>query len=219
MRDSLNNRQVTPVAIVDDDYLFRSLARKYVSRLAGFSIVFEAADGGECIKKMEAAAVLPAIIILDIAMYPMGGFKAIKILKAKCPQVKILVLSVHCRDYCLHYMLHNRANGFLSKAAMPGLPAAMVCLADNEIYYSELVTPDLYDKIKKGEIQIPEMTGMEMEIANYLNTDMVHKEIADKLNIGIRTLEKHLEHLYKKFELHSRNAFLSFAIKNEMLSP
>lgn len=82
----------TLISIVDDDEIIRKLLTVFLLRSA-YEIAFEAVNGADCIKKLQAAEVCPDVIIMDIEMPVMDGFETVIKIKSLWPSIKIIVHS------------------------------------------------------------------------------------------------------------------------------
>src|ERR1035437_4744514 len=113
------SKQTYRVAIADDDELAIRALSDITSEIPGFSVDLVACNGKELYDKLNAAEVLPDIVMLDISMPVWDGYQTIHALKKKWPDIKVLVITMHKHEFGIIKMLKNDANGYLLKNSKP----------------------------------------------------------------------------------------------------
>jgi len=208
------------VAVVDDNKIYRYIAKNKISEMSGVIVIIEADNGEDLISKLKVSPIVPQICILDLFMPVMNGYETIKILSEEWPLIRTLVVSQFCQSYAIENMLSLGARGFISKEDMLHcLPEAVLEIAANGFYYSSLVGRDLFDGAKKKKIAPIQFTNVEKEIISLLCQDLQYNEIASRLFKSPRTIEKHKQNISHKIGISSREGLILFAIKNELSSP
>jgi two-component system, NarL family, response regulator NreC len=110
------------VLIADDHSDFRRIVREFLNRLPNVSVIGEARDGNEAVKRVEE--LIPDVVLMDISMPNMNGLEATKIIKTKWPGTKVLIATTY--DDAMYRMqaLEARADGFILKGSLkPSLEA------------------------------------------------------------------------------------------------
>ncbi|HZX58287.1 MAG TPA: response regulator transcription factor [Mucilaginibacter sp.] len=132
------------IALVDDHRLFRSGIAFLINNFHRYSVLFEAGDGEEMIRKINSK-LKPHIILLDISMPKMDGISTAKWLKNNHPDIKVIVLSMFEDAEKVLTMVRLGVKGYLLKDSEPTeFEDALYKVSNNEIYYPEFVTRHLY---------------------------------------------------------------------------
>src|SRR3954462_1970822 len=106
------------ILIADDHPVVRKGLQSCLAKQERLKLVGEASDGEEALKKTRELA--PDVVLMDISMPRMNGFAVTELLRKDCPDVKILVLSVHSNKEYVFRIIQAGAHGFISKEAPPG---------------------------------------------------------------------------------------------------
>ncbi len=202
------------VLIADDHTIVRSGVRLLLDAEPGFKVVGEARDGSEAIQFVETLH--PDVVLMDIAMAGMDGMEATRRIKARWPEVNILVLTMHRTDEYFFEMLKAGASGYVLKGAHPSeLIQAVHVVGQGEVYLyptmaSHLVH-DFLEKVKEGPENNLSLSPREKEILNLLAEGYSSKEIAEKLVISQSTVHTHRSNLMSKLGLSSRRELIQYA--------
>jgi two-component system nitrate/nitrite response regulator NarL len=164
----------------------------------------------------------PDVVLMDISMPGMNGLAVTEVLRKEHPAVKILVISVHNnRDYVFR-IIQAGAHGFISKEATPDeLLRAIECVYSGEPFFSpEIAKAALNQLVTSGGKKDPfaQLTSREREVLVLIAEGQSNKEIANKLGIGVRTIETHRERIMRRLDIHSVAGLTKFAIANGMIS-
>lgn len=203
------------IALADDHAILRKGVAEILARFEGFEVVLEAGNGKELLAKMEAAATLPDICIIDINMPEMNGYETTAAIKKAWPHVKVLALSMYDTELNIIKMLRNGANGYILKDNDPeDLRIAINEVHKNGFYHTELVTGRmlhlLHDAGSKVALDLPER---ELNFLKYCCTELTYKEIAEKMFLSPRTIDGYREALFEKLQTTSRTGLVMYAIK------
>lgn len=166
-----------------------------------YEILFKANDGQEMQQLIDPDN-LPDLIIIDIDMKFMSGPEAVKWLRAKHPTVKVLVVSMHEIPEKVIPMLELDVEGYMSKSNTD-IGINVEAIQHGKICYDPFVQDILKNLSVKhgGENHYSEF---EMDFFKLACDDYKQKEIADKLDMTQKSVEKLFTKYYKKFEVQSR---------------
>jgi len=208
------------IALADDHTILRKGVAEILSKFEDMAIVIEAAYGKELISKLQSAAVLPDLCIVDINMPEMNGYDTAAEIKKHWPDIKILALSMYDTELNIIKMLRNGANGYVLKDSDPeDLRVAITRIYKDGFYHSELVTGRmlniLYDPNGKMNIEINER---ELSFLAFCSTELTYKEIADQMCLSPRTIDGYRESLFKKLNITTRTGLAMYAIKAGVVS-
>lgn len=204
------------VALVDDHKLLRSGLSNFIKTDPEFKVLFEADNGLDLQERIRAE--VPDVILMDINMPLMDGYEATRWLHMHHPKVKVIALSMYDGEECIIRMLRSGARGYLLKDAEPAeLTRAIQETHRNGFYYTPMVTRHIAHLINDTESDkktAPGLTEREMELLQYMASELTYKEIADKMFLSPKTIEGHREKMCEKLQLKTRVGLVMYAIKN-----
>lgn len=212
------NEPIIAVLIAEDHTVVREGFRRMLELGTGFKVVGEAQDGRQAVEM--CAKLHPEVVLMDIAMPLLNGLEATRqILKTK-PHPKILILSAHSDDAYVQTAVEAGASGFLIKQTS----SHEVCRAIREVHQGKkFFSPTVARRMQQIEShkphhsgprngKTPSLTSREMETLQLIAEGKANKEIAAELGIGMKTVEKHREHLMRKLDLHDTAGVTRYAI-------
>jgi DNA-binding NarL/FixJ family response regulator len=214
-------KSLIKIAVVDDHTLFRQGLVQLLSLFPDLQVVIQASNGEKFLQELEKATELPDICLLDVNMPGLNGFKTMSIIAEKWKDLKVLAVSMHDNEYATIRMLRNGARGYILKTADPDeLHNAITAVYEKGYYLTEDISGRFMKHLHNDPDDIPllELTDKEIEYLNYLACDLGIKEIAEKMEMKTRTLEKHIEILSKKLQIKTRIGMVMFAIKSGIVS-
>jgi len=203
------------IAIADDHTILRKGVIEILSRFDNMTVVAEAATGRELITKLQSAATLPDVCIIDINMPEMNGYETAAEVRRLWPDVKILALSMYDTELNVIKMLRNGANGYVLKDSDPeDLKDAINKVFKDGFYHSELVTGRMLHILHDPDGKInAELNDREIKFLQLACTELTYKEIADQMHLSPRTIDGYREDLFKKLSITSRTGLAMYAIK------
>jgi len=208
------------VMITDDHSMIREGLKQLLELEGDFKVIAEAADGVECINKLEE--VTPDVLLLDINMPNMNGLEVLQKMKEKRIKVKVLVLTIHSEVEYLLKAVDIGVNGYLLKDSESAeLKKAINAVVNGENYIQPSLIPVLNAKMidrDKDTVKIESLTKRELEVLKNLSYGMYNKEIAEKLDISERTVKNHISNIFKKIEVTDRTQAAVFAIRNNLIT-
>ncbi len=208
------------ILIADDHGVIRAGLRSLLNTMTNFLVVGEAADGNEVIKLLLELS--PDVILMDISMPGMSGIETTKKVVEICPDVRVLILTVHEDEELLREAIRSGASGYIVKRAVETeLKTAIQAVCRGEIYVHPSMTRSLISDLKPSEETpgggIEQLTPREIEVLRLLARGYTNRQIAQKLNISTRTVEGHRSNLAGKIGHSSRVEFVNFAEENGLL--
>jgi len=211
------------IVIAEDHTILREGLRALLSSSPEFEIVGEAEDGRmavQCIERLK-----PALALMDLSMPRMNGMDAIREIKKRCPETKILVLTVHKTEEYILATFKAGADGYaLKDSTHTELVMAIKSVLTGKPYLS----PGISEKVIEGYLEgrqtlkartaYETLTHREREILKLIAEGYKNKEIADDLCISVKTVEKHRANIMEKLGLHNVQALTTFAIEKGLVS-
>ena len=206
------------IIIADDHDIFRDGFRHMVMNEKELAIVGEASNGKELIFEIEK--IMPDIVITDIKMPIMDGIEATRILKNKYPNIKIIAMSMFDDDNIIIDMLEAGAMAYLLKNSNRSeILEAIKAVNKGNTYYCKNTSAKLVHMIAQSrfdpykEIQNPQFSNKELDIIKLICVQASNKEIAEKLNLSIRTIEGYKDKIMEKIRAKNAAGIVIYAIK------
>jgi len=214
---------VVKILLADDHKLLREGIRSLLEKQDEFEIVGEAEDGRETVKL--ALNLAPDVIIMDITMPNLNGIDATAQLKKEIPDSKVVALSMHKDKNFIEEMLRAGASGYLLKEnSSKELIEAINTVLANKTYLSseinDIVVKDFVDHLaaKKELSPSKSLTLREREILQLIAEGNNTKEISSILNISVKTVETHRQHIMQKLKIYTVAGLTKFAIREGLTS-
>jgi DNA-binding NarL/FixJ family response regulator len=203
--------------IIDDHPLFRAGLKQLINQEKGFNVIAEAGDAEEALDII--AQKVPDFAIVDISLRGMNGLELIKILNSKYSQLIILVVSMHDEALYAERALKAGARGYIMKQeASKKVLTAIHQLLDGKVYISEA----MHDKILMGMIKgkselennpIDKLSDREFEVFLLIGKGLGPIQIAEELNLSVKTVETYRAHIKTKLMLENASELRKHAIK------
>lgn len=209
------------LGIVDDQPLFRKGLISLLKEFDEIKVVFEANNGRELLD--EAAKKQPDVILLDLEMPVMDGVESTAALKSKYPGIKILILTMHNDDAMVLHLIEKGAHGFLLKDTnIETIVEAIYSIKENGYYFNDRVSKIMVSGlVKSNKIQPSfnkvKLSAREIEVIRLLSQELKNPEIADRLFINVRTVERHRENILRKINAKNSIGIIMYAVKNHLL--
>lgn len=208
------------VLICDDHSLFREGVKTILSAEPGIEIVGEAVDGLQGVEM--ARSLHPDVVLMDISMPLLKGFDAAKRIHRALPNVHILILTIHDDEDLVARCLMEGASGYILKDAPPAqLVYAVQALNRGEQYMSPRVLKGIVNAYR-GTSPAPQtkydlLSDREREILVLLAGGDSLKDIAQRLNLSVKTVDAHKVNIMRKLELHDRSELIRYAIRKKLV--
>ncbi len=211
------------IVIVEDHTILREGLRALISSNPNFDVVAEAGDGREAIKFVEKLK--PDLVLMDLSMPRMNGVDAIREIRKRVPDTRIVVLTIHDTEEYILETLKAGAYGYVLKdATYDELMVALNDVLAGKRYISPGISEKVIDgyldgrKTLKPQTLWETLTHREREILKLMAEGFRNKEISEYLYISVNTVEKHRANLMEKLDLHSAQALTSLAIEKGLVS-
>jgi DNA-binding NarL/FixJ family response regulator len=208
--------------IVDDHKIFRDGLKLLLGQFPFIGEIEEASDGKEFLDSLETG--FPDIVLMDINMPVLGGIEATKEALRRYPELKIIVLTTfHDEDY-VEQMMMAGVEGYMLKRSTPEeFEEALLKVNGGGNYFSDEIIRTVSRNLQRlrneaGRMSsLPEFTQREREVLELICQGYNNDQIADRIHISSKTVEKHKSNLFQK--THSGNTvnLIIYAFKNELV--
>ena len=212
------------MVIADDHAVLRAGLRMLLNAEPDMEVVGEAGDGIEAVAR--AGELRPDIVLMDLAMPPLGGIAATEQITSEPHGVRVLVLSMHDDESYLHQALRAGASGYvLKKAADSDLLSAIRAVHRGEVYiYPSLAKVLVQDMLRKESSPSDAerrpgdpLSEREREVLVLVAQGYTTQQIADQLVLSPKTVETYRARLTEKLGLRGRAQLVRYAIEKGLL--
>ncbi len=206
------------ILIADDHGLVRKGLRALLDSKRGWRVCAEVANGREAVEK--ARKLKPDVAILDIGMPGLGGVEATRQIRKLSPGTEVLILSAHGSEKLAREVLEAGARGYLLKEdANHSLFAAVDALRRHNPYFTSKIAAWIARDKRGGRAKAPRsmLTPRQRETIQLLAEGKTNKEVANLLNITVKTVETHRANIMLRLNLHSVTDLVHYAIRNEIV--
>jgi len=192
--------------------------RKLLEMEDDLEVVGEAEDGRRAVALVKKLR--PAVVVMDVAMPLLNGLEAARQILQAVPSTRILILSSHTDDAYIKDATQSGAVGFLLKqASAHDLSKGIREVNKGNVFFGPFIKKRLpederksFDRSGRPKPRHARLTSREMEVLQLVAEGKANKETAAELGIGIKTVEKHREHLMQKLDLHDTAGLTRYAI-------
>jgi DNA-binding NarL/FixJ family response regulator len=207
------------VLLADDHAIVREGLRVLLQAEGDIEVIGEAETGRQAVRL--ARQLLPAVVVMDIAMPLLNGLEAARQILAALPATKVLILSAHDDDAYVERVIEIGAAGYLIKQTSALVLAKAIREAfKGNTFFSPSITRRLRDRQEHvfhgaagpGKQKAARLTSREVEILQLVAEGRANKQTAAELGISIKTVEKHRQSLMSKLGIHDTAGLTRYAI-------
>ncbi|MEO5563467.1 MAG: response regulator transcription factor [Chitinophagaceae bacterium] len=212
---------VIKLAIVDDNTLFRKTLTDYLSQQSFLEVIIEVSDVFELLNRLESDTA--DILVTDIVMPNTSDIEALKIIRNKFPDLKVVVLSMSTNLILINQLMEIGIHAYISKTDEPAhLMQAIVAASEDKIYRNRLLTEALYldkqiNRKKNGESINVILDDREKKIVQLLWQEKSNKDIAKEIFLSVRSIEKIRQVIKQKLGVKSMIGMLKYALMNNII--
>jgi two-component system, NarL family, response regulator DegU len=205
------------VVIIDDHDLVREGLRSVLAQADDIEVVGEAANANAAVTTVVEQR--PDLVLPDLRLGDADGTEVARRLRAEDVDAKILVLSIHDTSRHLRDALAAGADGYLLKSVSGGVLTEGIrkAVAGETVIGHEFVPKLLEDVSRGSDLRRSEVTAREYEILELVAKGLANREVAERLGISTRTAQKHVENLFKKFDVHDRTELVANAFRRGLI--
>jgi two-component system, NarL family, invasion response regulator UvrY len=211
------SKLITRVMLVDDHAVVRAGIKRLLEQESQFTVVAEA-DSGERAYVL-FGEFLPDICVMDISMPGMGGLEAIKKIIARYPNAKLLVLSMHENAAFANQAIKAGAKGYLTKNGLAEeLINALDSLVKGDVYINASIAKKIaIESLSKEQDLLHQLSAREFEIFRMLCEGKETNQIANLLNISIKTVANYQTTIKQKLGINNTVEMVRLAIRYKLI--
>lgn len=202
------------ILIAEDHKLIRETWTFILNSDSRFAVVAACSDSAEAVEL--AGTEKPDVILMDINMTPLNGFEATAKFAVVSPHSKVIGLSFYSEILFVKKMFSAGAKGYVTKnSGREEMYAAILAVHNNQLFVCDEIKSQGFDMNIQSESDpdyVESLTNKEIQISHCIREGLRSKEIADKLNISIKTVEVHRHNILRK--LHVKNSISLVNVMN-----
>jgi two-component system response regulator NreC len=204
------------ILLADDHVIVRQGFRALLER-AGFEVVGEADNGLQAIEL--AGKLRPDIAVLDLAMPILNGIDAAREIRKVSDQTKLILLTMHNQKKFVLESLRAGIRGYVVKSTAAGelLEAIRTVCKGNPYLTPEIAKIMVEGYLAGSDRQVPVLGDRERQVLQLVAEGKTTKEIADILDITVKTAESHRAHLMDKLQIHDTAGLVRYAIREGLV--
>lgn len=210
------------VLIAEDHVIVRQGLKILIRADPDMEVSGEAADGRQALRMAEQTQ--PDVVVMDVAMPIMNGLEATRKILRQQPRSKVLVLSSYSDDESVQQLVQAGASGYLTKhSASTDLLEAIRQVNRGNSYFSPVIAQrlrnQLREKPKKG---VPaqtksDLTPRERQVLTLIAEGLASKQIAARLKLSSKTIEKHRQQVMDKLNIHEIAGLTRYAASKKLV--
>jgi DNA-binding NarL/FixJ family response regulator len=216
---STDKDRMIRIAIVDDHAMVRAGLRQFFADQIDFVVAAEAANGREALDIVRQGEV--DVILLDISMPDQSGVDALAAIKARAPDLPVLILSGFAEEHYATTLLRQGANGYLNKECDPqDIVTAIRTVVRGRKYITPAVAERLADGLGGGATEKPpheQLSERELQVFLRLAKGEAVGQMANSMSLSIKTVSTYRTRVMEKMKLSSNSDLTYYALKNGLI--
>jgi len=209
---SILNSQLIRVSIVDDHQIVIDGLEKIITESGIACLTDKSCNVAGCWKMLESGQ--PEVLMLDIGLPDGSGMYLCPQIKAKYPEINILMLTSYAEYAIISHVLDNGASGYVLKNAMPEeIVEGIRTVASGKRFLCEEV--DIL--LRQGDKNKVELTRREQELLRLVTQGLTSAEIADKMFLGYETIRSYRKNLHIKLKAHNTAELTKIALDMKLV--
>jgi DNA-binding NarL/FixJ family response regulator len=199
MNSENNSAPRVRIFIVEDQGMVRTFFERWLAGLPRFALAGSARSGEEALLLVESAR--PDVVLVDFQLPGMDGLEFVRAARQVRPQLRALVVTSLVDALALTRVREAGVEGYVEKDATPELLAeALGAVADGRRFYSEKFTQTLARETAKAQGAGKSLSRREQQVLSHVLNARANREIAELLNLSLRTVEFHRLNLMNKLD-------------------
>ena len=228
------------VMLVDDHSIVRDGIRLLLEQADGLEITDEANDGEEALDKLKnhhsertdapaagRSTSLPDLVLMDISLPGMSGIQTTQVISRLYKGIRVLMLSMHNNeDYILRSVEAGAYGYILKDSSSDEMIKAIRTIAAGEKYFSSpvasIILSGYMQQLKKGDKHSraerqSKISNKEKEILKFLVDGMSSREIAEKLQLSVRTVDNHRANMMRRLQVRNAAELVRMAVEDKLI--
>ncbi|MFC1936306.1 response regulator [Chloroflexota bacterium] len=213
------NKDVIRVLLVDDHVVLRDGLAVLLSNEEDIQVIGEAGNVQDAIRLAEEN--MPDVVVMDLGLPGGGGLKAIKEIREKNIQVRIVVLSMHSNKELVMQVMEAGSDGYVPKSsAHENLLDAIRVVYSGERFLHPIAATAVVDELLEKQDQsrlLENLSDRETQVLRLTAMGFSSREIGEKLSLSPKTIETYRQRVMDKMDFKHRSELVKFALKAGLL--
>ena len=210
------------VLLADDHALVRAGLVKLLESMPDIEVLGEASDGLQLLEL--AHALRPNLVLMDIAMPGLNGLETTARLLKAAPDTKVIILSMHQDEQYVRQALRVGTSGYLLKDSAPTeLNLAIHAVIRGDTYLSPAISrgvvSDYVTRLRNDDENQVALTPRQREVLQLIAEGKSTKEIAQRLDLAVKTVDTHRTLLMKQLDIHEVAGLVRYAMRIGLITP
>jgi DNA-binding NarL/FixJ family response regulator len=207
------------IGIVDDHAIVRTGLRQYFSEQVDLRVTGEAANGREALDLARRGEV--DVLVMDLSMPDQGGVDALAAIKARFPELPVLILSGFAESHYATTLLRQGAAGYLNKECDPEeIVRAIRTVVRGRRYITPAVAELLAEGVAGGQADRPAheaLSERELQVFLRLAKGETVGQIAESMHLSVKTVSTYRTRVLEKLKLATNSDLTYYALKNGLI--
>lgn len=208
-----------PVLLVDDHAVLRAGLCALLENQEDMQVVGQAENGDQALELVDQLR--PAVVVMDLGMPGMLAFDAIREIRQRHPETRVIVLSMHKGSAVVTRALEAGADGYVPKSsAHTDLLRAIRTIQSGKAYLHPSAVTDLVQSIRTADnvqLLLSTLSDREREVMQWTARGYSSREIGDMLSISGKTVDTYRSRIMQKLNLEHRSELVELAFKAGMI--
>lgn len=208
------------VLIVDDHAVVRDGLQALLTKAEDLQVVGVAGNGREAIEQAQRAR--PDVVVMDIGMPDLDGVEATRRLREKCPESRVLILSMHLSSEHVARALHAGALGYvLKESAGEEVAEAIRAVSAGRRYLSHRLSDLMIDDFLRDGVKVSPLDRLslrESEVLKWVVEGHTNADIAERLALSVKTVETYRARIMRKLGVKDTVDLVKFAMRHGIVS-
>lgn len=204
--------------LVEDHIVVRQGIKALLADEPDIEIVGEADNGRQALHLV--SELRPDVVLMDISMPGLNGIEATRQIRQRYSEVKVIILSMHANEEYVFQVLRAGASGYVLKQSDSSevLTAIRAALSGGSFLSPPISRAVIDDYVHRAEVRgqgsdLDLLTSREREVLQLLAEGLSNREIAEQLNISIKTVETHRSNMMNKLDVKSKTDLVKYALR------
>jgi DNA-binding NarL/FixJ family response regulator len=217
MAKESKNDGLMQVLVVDDHPIVRHGVVQLINQTHGLEVVAQAGTAAEALKIAEAGGIDLAVV--DVSLQGVSGLELVKQIRERGIDMPILVMSMHDESFYAERALRAGAQGYVMKQrATAEIATAIERVLGGDLYLSDALSAKLLRRVVDGDEGdepggASQLSDRELEVLQLLGQGVPTREVADRLNLSVKTIESYRANIKRKLELKNATELMQYAVK------
>jgi DNA-binding NarL/FixJ family response regulator len=207
----MNVRPKIRVLVVEDHPIVRDGISAIINQQNDLDVVGQAANAGQAVALFDSLA--PDVTLVDLGLPVVGGVELIKILHAKSPTARFIVLTANAGGGEIAKALHAGAHAYLFKNG----PSAELMTAIRAVSGGRRYLSDAVGHVAHAAASQPELTPREHEVLKLIVRGYSNSEIAHEMGVVVDTVKSHVKNILMKLGVNSRSQAVALGLKSGLV--